>query len=526
MSLLDVAQARKGNLRDGYSAVKAGASDASTAVEYGFAVADSVGGMVEIRIDNSTDTFEVPCDSPIAAGDRVSYISTKGKGKAVSVATLYQIAQDAEDIASATNQYFWNDTNGIHVSTDAEDPAGAQNILVNAVGILLRKAANFLMSISENAISFFDGSGNDAENIVAMFGRDGAVIGSNSSSQVIVTNDGLDITDDNHIVIASMKDSQTVIVDNVKKSVQFNYDVSKSTTTLDGISAGTAFSVGCSYTYVRNGSTYTSVTSTETFTQGTASTKDLVGNPFGIGDIPIVSVKYELPNKLTFVPRLNMYSTSYNITVEYSNGSFSAPIYSFGTRTNGDGGFSVILGRELEADTDYSVATGKFNDDGNYALMIGNGTADNARSNALTVDWSGNVVAAGDITDGNGTAISDLSVDYIVESGDSGIWYYRKWNGGKAECWCKASKTITGWSSWGSLYESTPAIQVSYPSGLFLNPPRLFASPNNGGAGLCGIEMYNAGTASQTPEMYLLRPTTGSTGTTFYIDLYAMGAWR
>lgn len=34
---------------------------------------------------------------------------------------------------------------------------------------------------------------------------------------------------------------------------------------------------------------------------------------------------------------------------------------------------------------------------GNYALIIGNGTADDARSNALTVDWSGNVEAAGGV---------------------------------------------------------------------------------------------------------------------------------
>lgn len=32
-----------------------------------------------------------------------------------------------------------------------------------------------------------------------------------------------------------------------------------------------------------------------------------------------------------------------------------------------------------------------------YAAIVGNGTADNARSNALTVDWSGNVEAAGEV---------------------------------------------------------------------------------------------------------------------------------
>ena len=37
---------------------------------------------------------------------------------------------------------------------------------------------------------------------------------------------------------------------------------------------------------------------------------------------------------------------------------------------------------------------------------MGNGTANNARSNALTVAWTGNVVAAGSITDGTGNVLS------------------------------------------------------------------------------------------------------------------------
>ena len=45
------------------------------------------------------------------------------------------------------------------------------------------------------------------------------------------------------------------------------------------------------------------------------------------------------------------------------------------------------------------TALGKWNEsDTSKALIIGNGTSENARSNALTVDWSGNVETAGDIT--------------------------------------------------------------------------------------------------------------------------------
>lgn len=44
------------------------------------------------------------------------------------------------------------------------------------------------------------------------------------------------------------------------------------------------------------------------------------------------------------------------------------------------------------------------NDD--YALIIGNGASENARANALTVDWGGNVIADGSITDGAGNVLS------------------------------------------------------------------------------------------------------------------------
>lgn len=54
----------------------------------------------------------------------------------------------------------------------------------------------------------------------------------------------------------------------------------------------------------------------------------------------------------------------------------------------------------------------------------------NASSNALTVDWAGNVEAAGDIYPQN-----TLMADFVVEQGTSGNWTYTKWNSGKCEQW-------------------------------------------------------------------------------------------
>jgi len=58
-----------------------------------------------------------------------------------------------------------------------------------------------------------------------------------------------------------------------------------------------------------------------------------------------------------------------------------------------------------------------------------------------------------------------LKTDYIVEEGTSGIWTYRKWNSGIAECW--GYKTIsTTFASWGSWYYISVTGE-NYPTGLF-----------------------------------------------------------
>ena len=54
---------------------------------------------------------------------------------------------------------------------------------------------------------------------------------------------------------------------------------------------------------------------------------------------------------------------------------------------------------------EYNVADANeaINSRGVYAEIVGNGTADNARSNARTLDWSGNEALAGSLTLGKGT---------------------------------------------------------------------------------------------------------------------------
>ena len=77
----------------------------------------------------------------------------------------------------------------------------------------------------------------------------------------------------------------------------------------------------------------------------------------------------------------------------------SGPVsHAEGRGTTADGAASHAQNHYTIATSNYQTALGKYNVEDNadtYAAIIGNGTSNSARSNALTVDWSGNVMSQG-----------------------------------------------------------------------------------------------------------------------------------
>lgn len=124
---------------------------------------------------------------------------------------------------------------------------------------------------------------------------------------------------------------------------------------------------------------------------------------------------------------------------------------------------------------------------------------------------------------GSGTA------DRVIEQGTSGIWTYRKWESGIAECWGVITWTVTSWSTWGSLYYSNYSGTVNYPNGLFISVPILTSqsntSANDSWLGIrSGSDYIN--TKDHTNDFFLLRPTAGSASTTAYANVHAIGRWK
>lgn len=121
-------------------------------------------------------------------GDRVDAAQAAASAAGV-------VAREAKSVADATNQHFFADSGGIHVTEAEGDPATGHNILINSLGILLRKALNPLVSITQSAIAFYDGAGTAAANVVASFGSSGAQIGKASANHLSIGSSGMEVLD-------------------------------------------------------------------------------------------------------------------------------------------------------------------------------------------------------------------------------------------------------------------------------------------------------------------------------------------
>ena len=90
-----------------------------------------------------------------------------------------------------------------------------------------------------------------------------------------------------------------------------------------------------------------------------------------------------------------------------------------GTASHAEGNLTEASGTNSHAQNEatiaaskYQTALGKYNiadNNATYSVIIGNGN-ENQRSNALTVDWQGNVKTAGSVTENNGTRDIDLQI--------------------------------------------------------------------------------------------------------------------
>ena len=112
--------------------------------------------------------------------------------------------------------------------------------------------------------------------------------------------------------------------------------------------------------------------------------------------------------------------------------------------------------------------------------------------------------------------------DYIIEQGTSGIWTYRKWKSGVAECWGIYSGNITSRTANAPYNSSVFDIgTVDYPTGFFADIPNVNVNTRIG-------SFYNLTSyANSYKDNVSISITSNASGTqTVYAYIYAKGKWK
>ena len=109
--------------------------------------------------------------------------------------------------------------------------------------------------------------------------------------------------------------------------------------------------------------------------------------------------------------------------------------------------------------------------------------------------------------------------DFIVEQGTSGIWTYRKWNSGIAECWGITSYASATFSAVGNSF-MRGFVDIMLPTNLFNIAPIVFVNPVFGNVG-------SARTGSISASKFNVAVlSTISNASVVELQLFAKGTWK
>ena len=342
---------------------------------------------------------------------------------------------EAREIADATKQHFWADDNGAHVSTVENAAASGNNLLMNALGILLRSGSNILAQFSASQVAFYDGDGNDEENVVAAFGKEGAQVGYSSSGHLNLASNSITAVSDIGAKLFSVGTNRATEQIQITKDIGAGVKVTSMSSSspdylvvalpiTDEVTGG-AFRVDYEW-YGNSGQNTFRYKGTFDGVIGTTKSEDVYADRIGMHlNYSVVTIVGEQRQQFSInAYKTSVYSTYVRVISVTYDGYTAMPTYDLGTRALADnfaGSFSTVIGESLFASGDRQTVIGKYNvEDTNdeYALIIGNGTDDQNRSNALTVDWTGKLSAAGGY--GGLVVTEDVTISITYAAGTVG----------------------------------------------------------------------------------------------------------
>lgn len=329
------------------------------------------------------------------------------------------------------------------------------NQLINSQGTLLRSGKINLAQFTPSGTAYYDGLGNGPENIVAQYWKNGAQVGADGSPHMRLTSTGLYGENEERLRLFNLSMDGSSTTTQVKQRVWTSYVGGTSgisglwrqvASVLGGANSSVTLSTsGRWFVLVQRVSDFTSLTPDTLTVEGTGRyfgyatpvfsafdpstdwtwTAKLQAAVVGSDDVLVLRWLFE------YAADTKTLTCSLYCDEAYSGGTvyvgdmwtyanftstLYAPAFTLGTRSTGQpnftsGAFSFASGEGLVAPKRDQVVFGSFNAlDTTSAILLGNGTGEDNRSNALWVGTAGDVHSMGSFTNYN--AATDSAAAY------------------------------------------------------------------------------------------------------------------
>lgn len=183
------------------------------------------------------------------------------------------------------------------------------------------------------------------------------------------------------------------------------------------------------------------------------------------------------------------------------------------------GGKEIAFG--APANDDLTNINGKnYLDEGLFKCNMG------TSFNDMTTGVGGEVEDFISELDINGAGIELTQADWIVEQGTNGMWIWRKWQSGLAECWGQYSYTSSTSTVWSApLYYSDSVSAQPYPF-TFKSIPMEWASVDSSTNALWLYKESSGHNTVSSTAVYRPIKVSAFSSNTFDIRYYVVGRWK
>lgn len=126
--------------------------------------------------------------------------------------------------------------------------------------------------------------------------------------------------------------------------------------------------------------------------------------------------------------------------------------------------------------------------------------------------------------DSNSYLDGKLGEDCVVAVGTSGIWTYRMWKSGIAECWGVKSEDVCPSDKWGEAHYTSAVQPIPFPADLFSDIPILTVTISESTGNYMTTKTFT--TREDTGLIYVVSPTQFTTSIPGHFNLMAKGHWK